>query len=173
MELIFNLKQLVTWYLQGMLETEKVLLSSFQQGELSESSEELKEIIARSTVLCKQHSDNLQSIIQIISKSYDFNRASFAIDGISLDFYELMGRIKDIETADAAIMVYLKTMCHYKMSAYDILTSYARLLRDEPLTARMQDLLLDEKEFDDVLQKTIESHMNVHVFTHQMRPPQK
>lgn len=171
MEVIYTLRQLLTWYLQGLLETEKALLSSFTSGEYSETSDRLRETIARSEFLCTQHIAELQPILQGISEPYDFTRVSFAVDGISLDFYELMGRIKDIETADAAIIVYLKTMCHYKMTGYDIIASYARLLHDEHLAGRMQDLLIDEKHFDDTLTKLVESHGNVHVYSHQMRPP--
>lgn len=171
MEGIYTLRQLLTWYLQGLLETEKALLSSFPPGEYSETSDRLKEIIARSEFLSAQHITELQPILQGISEPYDFTRVSFAIDGISLDFYELMGRIKDIETTDAAIIVYLKTMCHYKMTGYDMIASYARFLHDEHLAAKMQDLFIDEKHFDETLTKLIESRGKVHVYSHQMRPP--
>ena len=170
MEEINSLEQLMTWYIQGILETEKSFLSSLESDVYPESSERLKKTVVESDLLCRRHIGELKKVVEALPPlSMPLGSAS-AMNGIILEFNELMGHIRETETANAAILVYFQTICHYKITAYGSASSFARILGKEQLSARLHHLLVEEKSLDESLSKLAESNINQHAISRQVPP---
>lgn len=170
MENINSLEQLMIFYLQGIIDTEQSFLNDLEREVYFQSSEGLKTRLLECERLCRRHIDELRAILDDLSADSSTWGTSFGIDGIILDFNELLGRIEDNEIANAAILVFIQTVCHCKITAYGTVSSFARLLGREPLSARLHHILAEEKELDESLTKLAESSINVHAISPQVPP---
>lgn len=170
MEHIHTLEQLMAWYLPGILETEKVTLTSLESEVYPDGSAGLQKVLYDADMLCRRHIDELSKIIHELSSVLVPPRSSFGINGLTLDFNELIGRIEDRDTANAAIIVFLQTVCHHKISGYGTLSSFARILGKEHIAARLHHMLVEEKELDKALNKLAEQNINLHAISPQMPP---
>ena len=170
MEHIHTLEQLMAWYLPGILETEKITLATLENEAYPESSTDLQKVLGEADILCRRHIDELKKMIHELSSVLVPRRSSFGINGLTLDFNELMGRIKDNDTGNAAIIVFLQTVCHHKITGYGTLSSYARILGKEYIAARLHHMLVEEKELDQALNKLAEQNINLHAISPQVPP---
>ncbi|NEU08018.1 DUF892 family protein [Flavihumibacter sp. R14] len=170
MEHIHTLEQLMAWYLPGIQETEKIILNSLENEVYPESSTGLQKVLYETDMLCRRHIEELKQMIHEFSSVLIPQRSSFGINGLTLDFNELMGRIEDRDTANAAIIVFLQTVCHYKITGYGTLSSYARILGKEHIAARLHHMLVEEKDLDHALNKIAEKHVNLHAISPQVPP---
>lgn len=171
MENINTLEQLMIIYLQGLLDTEENFLSALEREVYSQSSEGVKNRLIECERLCRRHVDDLKYILDELPGFSSTWGTCYGIDGIILDFNELLGRIGDHEVANAAILVFIQTVCHCKITAYGTVSSFARLLGNEPLSARLHHILAEEKELDESLTKLAESSINVHAIAPQVPSP--
>ena len=160
----------MAWYLPGLLETEKTTLESLENEVYPESLPGLQSILYDADMLCRRHIDELKKIIHEFSSVLVPPRSSFGINGLTLDFNELIGRIEDRETANAAIIVFLQVICHHKITAYGTLSSYARILGKEHIAARLHHMLVEEKELDLALNKLAEKNINLHAISPRVSP---
>ena len=170
MEHIRTLDQLMAWYLPGLLETEKITLSTLESAVYPENAAGLQKVIDSADMLCRRHIEELRKVIHEFSSVMMPQRSSFGINGLTLDFNELIGRIDDRDTANAAIIVFMQTVCHHKISAYGTLSSYARILGKEHIAARLHHMLVEEKELDQALNKLAEQNINLHAISRQVSP---
>ena len=170
MEEINTLERLMTWYIAGILETEKSFLNSLESDVYPESSEGLKKTVVELDLLCRKHIEELKKVVETLPSMSASLSSAFAMNGISLEFNELMGHIRDDETANAAILVYFQTVCHYKIAAYGSASSFARILGNEQLSAMLHHLLVDEKALDESLSKLAEANINLNAIARQVPP---
>lgn len=156
---IRTLDDLMTYYLQSLLETELRWSEALDGIGLEVKSPDLKILLGKSADLSRNHLRILGETLESFENGDSFKQA-LVVNGLIGEIDGLLKITTDSEVKDAAILVSHQSIGHYKIAQYGAVSSFARLFKMQEIAAMMHHLLEEEKAADEALTEFAESRIN-------------
>lgn len=156
---INTLDDLMTYYLQSLLETELRWSEALDRIVLAVKSPDLRTLLGKSADLSRNHLRILGETLESFENGNSFKQA-LVVDGLIGEMDELLEITTDPEVKDAAILVSHQCIGHYKIAQYGAVNSFAGLFKMREIASMIHHLLEEEKAADEVLTEFAESRIN-------------
>jgi ferritin-like metal-binding protein YciE len=156
---INTLNDLMTYYLQSLLDTELRWSEALDRILLEVRSPEFRILLGKSADLSRNHLRILGETLERFENGESYKEA-LLIDGLIGEMEAVLKRTTDPEVRDAAILVFHQSVGHYKIAQYGTVSSYARLFKMQEIASTMHHLLEEEKVADEVLTEFAETRIN-------------
>ncbi len=123
------------------------------------SSTKLKHVLQISLTHSRQHIGQLDKIFAVLHERSVGELSESAL-GIFQEAWQLIEHCATPEVTDAAIVAAMQMVHHNDIAAYGTLSSFAHLLELDEIAHLLHDILLDEKDNDELLSEIAEQNIN-------------
>ena len=159
MRAINTLNDLVSYYLQSLLDTE-MRWSEEMDGVLFEVwSQDLRALLIKYEDLSRNHLRILGETLEKFRNGESF-KEGLVIDGLIEEMKEVIKITIDPQVKDAAILVFHQCVGHYKIALYGTVISYAKILKIDEMLRVINHLLEEEKAADNIFTHLAETKIN-------------
>lgn len=140
------------WYeeLRDLYSAEVQILEALPTMISNASNEELSEALSDHLDETREHKNRLEEI----ARSHDFKiegHVCKGIKGILMEGTELVNKVTDMDTKDAAIIAAAQRVEHYEIAAYGVALAFARELDENDAADLLDDTLQEEGAADSTL----------------------
>src|SRR5262249_9784250 len=114
------------------------------------SSEDLKEALNNHLEVTKTQASRLEDIFAALGEKAKGEKCK-GMEGVLTEGDDLVGKVEEGPTRDAAIIASAQRVEHYEMAGYGTARTYAGLLGEEDAQDLLQQTLDEEEEADETL----------------------
>ncbi|MEJ6981878.1 DUF892 family protein [Pedobacter sp. P351] len=159
MRAINTLNDLISYYLQSLLDTEMRWSEEMDAVLFEVWSPDLISLLIKYEGLSRNHLRILGETLEGFHNGECF-KEGLAIDGLIEEMKEFIKITTDPQVKDAAILVFHQCVVHYKIALYGTVISYASILKIDEILTVISHLLEEEKTADNVFTHLAETKIN-------------
>jgi ferritin-like metal-binding protein YciE len=123
------------------------------------ASPELVKLLTTHLEETKQQVVQLEQVFEAMSETPAVKKCE-GVTGLLKEAEMLMKKIEKGVVRDAAIIGAAQKVEHYEIAAYGTLTCFAKTLKEETAANLLHQILIQEKEADELLTTLAKSHIN-------------
>jgi ferritin-like metal-binding protein YciE len=139
---------------------EKHLTKALPKMKKAATTQELKDAIDNHTAQTEEHVTKLEQVFEMLNKK----AAAKKCDGMEGLVKEGESVIEETEegsmTRDAGLIVAAQKVEHYEIAAYGSLVQLAVTMGEDEIAEKLNEILQEEKETDELLSEIAESNIN-------------
>jgi ferritin-like metal-binding protein YciE len=154
-----TLQELFLTHLQDIYHGEKQILKALPKMAKSATAPELKQAFEKHRDQTEGQVERLQRIFELMNKSAR-GKTCEAIEGLVEEGKEVMTEAQSGEVMDAGLIAAAQAVEHYEIARYGTLRSWAEQLGMKEAAKLLGQILSEEKQTDELLNKIAMSSVN-------------
>jgi ferritin-like metal-binding protein YciE len=160
MKEVATLKHLMIYELKSLQEAEDVWSQALKENAVFIANEEWKKLFEKGATIAAQHAKMITKLLRDMGERV-LTRTNILAYDLVRELKEIQEKSLDPEVLDAGLIVTHQCMNHYMIAKYGSVASYARLLKEENVSAALHRILEEEKNEDAYLSQLAETTINV------------
>jgi ferritin-like metal-binding protein YciE len=154
-----NLRDLYHEQLKDVYSAEKQLVDALPKLAEAASAPELRQAFERHLELTQRHFELVRGLLDRLDVNPG-NKKCVGMEGLIEEGDEMAKQKGDADARDAGLVAAAQKVEHYEIATYGTLRTWAKMLGDNDAASMLQEILDEEYEADNKLDKLAEGFLN-------------
>jgi ferritin-like metal-binding protein YciE len=154
-----NLRDLYHEQLKDVYSAEKQLVDALPKMAQAASSPELRQAFEHHLELTQRHFEHVRGLLDRIDVNPG-NKKCVGMEGLIEEGDEMAKQKGDADARDAGLVAAAQKVEHYEIATYGTLRTWAKMLGENDTATMLQEILDEEYEADNKLDKLAEGFLN-------------